>query len=108
MPFGLQSKNGFEGVDHLSIQKALAEALKERLQCLVVCLSHSWGGLEQVAANDALDAGGLGLNVKVLCLANTPIHETLSGRKEIEVLPIHFEPRNYFDFKLEKIKIKVE
>jgi len=66
----------------------------------VVCLSRSWGGLEQVAANDALDLGSLGLKIRVLCLENSPIHENMAGRKEVEILPISYRPRNYFDFKL--------
>jgi glycosyltransferase involved in cell wall biosynthesis len=75
----------------------LVEVLKPRLDQLVVCLSHSWGGLEQVAANDALDVGGLGLKVRVLVLQGSPIHESLAHRPEITVVPVDFKPRNYFD-----------
>jgi glycosyltransferase involved in cell wall biosynthesis len=67
---------------------------------LVVCLSHSWGGLEQVAANDAIDVGSLGLKVRVLVLEGSPIHEALAHKKEVSVLPIAFRPRNYFDFRM--------
>ncbi|MBI2712645.1 MAG: glycosyltransferase family 4 protein [Bdellovibrio sp.] len=80
----------------------LVESLKPQLNALVVCLSHSWGGLEQVAANDSLDLGALGLNVKVLCLEDTPIYDYLKNRSEVSLLPLGFEPRNYFDFKLRK------
>jgi hypothetical protein len=78
----------------------LTEVLKPRMDQLVVCLSHSWGGLEQVAANDAVDVGGLGLKVRVLVLEGSPIHESLAHRKEVTVLPIIFRPRNYFDFRM--------
>jgi len=71
-----------------------------KLKALVVCLSHSWGGLEQVAANDAFDAGACGLDVKVMCLEGTPIHEAVAHRKEVSALPLNFRPRDYFDFRL--------
>jgi glycosyltransferase involved in cell wall biosynthesis len=74
--------------------------MKDRLKSVTVCLSHSWGGLEQVAANDSVDLGALGLNVKVLCLEGSPIHEQLAHRKEVTVLPLNFRPRNYFDLKM--------
>lgn len=81
----------------------LVDVLQPRLDQLVVCLSHSWGGLEQVAANDAVDVGGLGLKVRVLVLQGSPIHECLAHRKEVSVIPIDFRPRNYFDFKLKAL-----
>lgn len=80
----------------------VVDLLKGKLQALVICLSYSWGGLEQVAANDALDLGALGLKIKVLCLEGTPIHEYLAHRKEVEVVPLDFRPRNAFDFKLRR------
>ena len=78
----------------------VADSLRDRLDVLVVCLSHSWGGLEQVAAQDAVDVGALGFPVRVLCLEGSPIHENLAHRKEVKVLPLEFRPRDYFDFKL--------
>ncbi len=78
----------------------LVDVLKPRMEQLVVCLSHSWGGLEQVAANDSVDVGSLGLKVRVLVLEGSPIHEALAHRKEVTVLPIDFRPRNYFDFRM--------
>lgn len=78
----------------------LIDLLKPRMEQLVICLSHSWGGLEQVAANDAVDVGGLGLKVRVLVLEGSPIHESLAHRKEVTVHPIDFRPRNYFDFRM--------
>ncbi len=78
----------------------LVEILRPRLQGLVICLSHSWGGLEQVAATDALDFGGFGLNISVLCLEGSPLHEHLAHRKEVKVIPLQFSPRDYFDWKM--------
>jgi glycosyltransferase involved in cell wall biosynthesis len=78
----------------------LVDALRGSMKAAVVCLSHAWGGLEQVAANDALDTGALNLDVKVLCLEGSPMHENLAHRKEITVLPLSFRPRDYFDFKM--------
>lgn len=79
---------------------ALVEALRGNFSALVMCISRSWGGLEQVAASDALDVGSQGLPVRVLCLEGTPIHEHLARRKEVSVLPIDFRPRNTFDLGL--------
>jgi glycosyltransferase involved in cell wall biosynthesis len=80
--------------------EVLVDALDHRLSALVVCLSHSWGGLEQVAARDAIEVGALGLDVQVLCLQNSPVHKHLSTRKEVSAVPIDYRPRNNFDFKL--------
>lgn len=68
----------------------------------MICLSRSWGGLEHVAAQDALDLGKLGMKTKMLCLDGSPIHEKLKQRSEVEVVPISFQPRNYFDFKMRR------
>lgn len=76
-----------------------AQILRGKLQALVVCLSHSWGGLEQVAAHDALDLAELDLDVRMICLEGTPIHEYLAHREGIRVVPLGFRPRNYFDFR---------
>ncbi len=81
----------------------LVNRLRSHLNCLVVCLSRSWGGLEQVAANDAVDFGSLGLNMRVLCLDGSPIHQNLANREGVTLLPITFKPRklrNYFDLKM--------
>ncbi|HUP56374.1 MAG TPA: hypothetical protein VM598_02905, partial [Bdellovibrionota bacterium] len=82
--------------------QVLVESLKDRLSALVVCFSHSWGGLEQVAANDAVDVASLGLGVRVLCLRDTPIHQNLMNRESVTVVPLDFHPRNYFDLKLKR------
>ncbi|MCM2277832.1 MAG: glycosyltransferase family 4 protein [Oligoflexia bacterium] len=80
----------------------LVEALRGSLDALILCFSHSWGGLEQVAANDAVDAARLGLRVRMLCMSGTPVHRYLAERPEVEVVPIDYRPRNTFDFKLKK------
>lgn len=79
---------------------ALVDAMENRLRLSVVCLSQSWGGLEQVAASDALDVGALGLKTKVICLEDSPIHRHLSSRSEVQTVPLSFRPRNYFDLKM--------
>jgi L-malate glycosyltransferase len=80
--------------------EALTEALRGSLKQAVICLSHSWGGLEQVAASDALDLGESGLNVQLVCLEGSPIHEQVARRREITVIPLNFRPRNYFDLNM--------
>lgn len=81
---------------------ALIQVLQGNLHAVVFCLSHSWGGLEQVAASDALDAGREGLRLQVACLEGSPIHERLSGRDEVRMLPLPFRPRNNLDLKLKR------
>lgn len=80
----------------------LVDILKDHLNALILCLSHSWGGLEQVAASDAIEAGRLGLKVRVLCLEGSPIHENLAHRPEVAVVPLQFRPRDFLDFKMRK------
>ena len=77
-----------------------AELLRPRLSVLSVCLSNSWGGLEQVAANDALEVASQGLKVRALVLENSPIHERLSDESGIHIIPLNYRPRNHFDLRL--------
>lgn len=42
----------------------------------------------------------MGLKVKFLCLEGTPIHEHLSQHSCVEIIPLGFRPRNYFDLKM--------
>ena len=55
-----------------------------------------------MAANDSLDLARLGIRVRVLCLRESPIYDYLKEHSEVTLLPLDFEPRNYFDFKLRK------
>ncbi len=88
-----------EELSHSEIEQ-VAERLKGRLDVLVICLSHSWGGLEQVAANDALEVAALGFPVRVLCLDGSPIHNALRSRPTLKLVPVGFEPRDLFDFQM--------
>ena len=74
--------------------------LASKLDELVVCLSHSWGGLEQVAAQDSIDRAELGLKVRVLVLEGSPIHENLARKEQVLPIPLTFRPRDTFDFKM--------
>lgn len=73
------------------------------MNALLICLSNSWGGLEQVAANDALDLGELGLKVQVICFEGSPIHQCLVRYPEIKLIPLNYKPRNILDFRLKNI-----
>jgi glycosyltransferase involved in cell wall biosynthesis len=90
-----------------SSSEAIAESLRSRYHGLTICLSHSWGGLEQVAANDCMDLAALGLKARFLCLAGSPVHESLVHRAGTlgkglrpDIVPLNFRPRNYFDFRM--------
>ncbi len=77
------------------------DALEGRLDELVVCLSHSWGGLEQVAAQDAVDRAALGLKARALVLEGSPIHQNLTQRNSgVVPVPLSFRPRDLLDFRL--------
>lgn len=78
----------------------LLAVLRSELQPLMVCLSHSWGGLEQVTAYDSLDLASIGLKPKVLCFQDSPLYENLVQYPEVQLLPLSFSPRNYFDLRL--------
>jgi glycosyltransferase involved in cell wall biosynthesis len=83
---------------------------------LVVCLSHSWGGLEKVALQDAFDLARDGVPIRFLCLRDSPVHRNLllraaaessqtaggdkEGRRSVEPVAIDYRPRNSFDWKL--------
>lgn len=78
----------------------LTDLLKDRLNLALICISHSWGGLEQTAAADAVEVGKLGLKVRMICLPGTPIFEYLSRHKEyVTIHTLSYHPRDYFDFK---------
>src|SRR5262245_20287244 len=102
-----QGSDRSSSVDHrekipfesLTLEREVA-SLRDRLKGVVVCFSRSWGGLEQVAAQDALEVASQGLNVKVLCLEGSPIHQNLLEKKEVVLETLPVLPRNYFDFSL--------
>ena len=77
---------------------ALADALKDRLNGVMICLSYSWGGLEQVVAQDATELCRLGLKMRVLCLEGTPIHSRLKEAGEVSLLVLPQRPRDFLDF----------
>ncbi|MBN21994.1 MAG: hypothetical protein CL678_12005 [Bdellovibrionaceae bacterium] len=81
---------------------SLVQVLERRLRALTVCLSHSWGGLEQVAAADSVELAKLGLSVSVLVLEGSPIHENLAGKEGINIIPLSYRPRDFLDFKLKR------
>jgi glycosyltransferase involved in cell wall biosynthesis len=101
MQSGMKSKLGSDlNRNSDEVLAALVTSLQEKFNGLIVCLSHSWGGLEQVATHDSIDLGGLGLKVRVLCIEGSPIHQNLMNRKEVTLVPLSFQPRNYFDLKM--------
>lgn len=83
--------------------ESLAEVLRSRLSAAVVCISHSWGGLEQVAADDALELAKLGLEVRMVCLPDTPIHRYLEREGKIKLELLDFRPRDYLDLRMRAV-----
>lgn len=78
----------------------LLGSLQERMRGLSICLSRTWGSREKTAAGDISDLAERGLKMEVLCLEGSPLHEHLTHRENIKVIPIGFRPREYFDLKL--------
>jgi glycosyltransferase involved in cell wall biosynthesis len=74
---------------------------------LIICLSHSWGGLEQVAASDTLELVNTGVSVKVLVFNGSPLHEKVLKCPGVEVIALRFTPRNFCDLKLRAELIKI-
>ncbi len=87
----------------MGYEKSLAELkniLAPKMKPMVVCLSHSWGGLEQVAAYDTTELAHLGFRPQALVLEGSPIHENLSKVSGVEIVALKYRPRDYFDFTL--------
>lgn len=74
------------------------------LRPLIVCLSHSWGGLEQVAADDAIELARLGIETRVLVLEGSPIDQNLEAgaHANLKLEKLDYRPRDTFDFQLKK------
>lgn len=68
----------------------------------VICLSWSWGGLEQVAASDTLELAALGLGPCLIVLTGSPIDQHFSGIEGVEVLRLDYRPRDFMDRRLIK------
>lgn len=75
-----------------------ADALRKECRPLFVCLSKSWGGLEQTVAFDAQEFARYELPVRVAVLRDSPIHRALSEKTGVTVLPLDYRPRDTLDF----------
>ena len=75
---------------------------RKSIRPLLICLSNSWGGLEQVAADDAIELARMEIHVKVLLLDGSPIHQNLAAieGEYLELLPLPYRPRDFLDFDL--------
>lgn len=78
----------------------MSEAALNPIRLLVICLSQSWGGLEQVAATDALEIAATGVFPHMLVLKDSPIHRHLSKIEGIHCVPIDYRPRDFLDLRL--------
>lgn len=84
--------------------KKSSHGLPPKARLLVVCLSRSWGGLEQVAFSDALEAAKKAVPVRLLCYNDSPIHrfylQSEEAKRFVVVETMEGKPRNHFDFGL--------
>lgn len=65
---------------------------------ILLCSSHSWGGLEQVAAQDARLLKESGVEVIAVGMRESPFVRALNG--VVRVAPLDYEPRNLGDLRL--------
>ncbi len=89
----------------MDFEKSLDEwvnLLRPRLKPLLICLSHSWGGLEQTVAFDAQEFARYQIPVRVAVLKDSPIHRALANRAGITTYPLDYRPRNYLDFRFRR------
>lgn len=75
-----------------------ADGLRKECRPLFVCLSRSWGGLEQTVAFDAQEFARYELPVRVAVLRDSPIHRALCEKIGVTVLPLDYRPRDTLDF----------
>lgn len=87
-------------------QSVLVDVLKGQLRPMIVCLSQSWGGLEQVAAQDSLDLLEAGISPRVMALSGSPLAERISSHPGIELSIVDDPPRNTLDFALRRALLK--
>lgn len=79
-----------------------ADRLREKMRPLFICLSRSWGGLEQTVAHDAQEFARYRLPVRVAVLEDSPLHRALMDKPGIQLYPLAFRPRNTLDFHLKR------
>lgn len=77
-----------------------ADRLRDKMRPLFICLSSSWGGLEQTVAFDAQEFARYGLPVRVAVLRDSPIHRSLAEKPGVETIPLDYRPRDTLDFHL--------
>jgi glycosyltransferase involved in cell wall biosynthesis len=80
----------------------LVHALEERLKAVVVCVSSSWGGLEQIAQADAEDLADLDIAVRFLCIRDSPLHLNLRRTGKVKLELLDSPPRDFLDSTLRK------
>lgn len=84
----------------MDFEKSLDEyvsILRPRLKPLLICLSRSWGGLEQTVAFDAQELARYSIPVRVAVLRDSPIHRALAEKPGIHTLPLDYRPRDTLD-----------
>lgn len=85
----------------------LAREVRERTPIVQICLSRSFGGIEQVVINDIVDLAQHGISVRLVCLEGSPMQQKLTGFEGIEIIPIADTPRAWFDFQFRSLLKKV-
>ncbi|MCM0606708.1 MAG: glycosyltransferase family 4 protein [Xanthomonadaceae bacterium] len=83
--------------ESLSPVDVLAREVRERTAIAQVCLSRSYGGIEQVVTNDILELSQLGIEVRLVCLMGSPVHLKLVDKPGVKIITVKDFPRKFFD-----------
>jgi glycosyltransferase involved in cell wall biosynthesis len=79
--------------------QAWIDDLTEERRPFLVCISESWGGGEQLAANDAIELAAAGLPVRLLGLKGSPLLSHLKDRANITLFEVDSLPTGILDRK---------
>lgn len=83
--------------ESLSPIEVLAREVRERTVVAQICLSRSYGGIEQVVTNDIIDLSSNGIEVRLICLEGSPVHLKLVDKPGVKIFTVTELPRAFFD-----------
>src|SRR5690606_33684527 len=81
-------------------ERDLDELIREfepRFKTRLICLSRSWGRLEQTVAYAAQELARYGLKTRVAVLRDSPLHLALAEKTGIQCRVLDYRPRNSLD-----------
>ena len=83
--------------ESLSSVEVLSREVRERSAIVQICLSRSFGGIEQIVTNDIVDLAANGIEIRLVCLNGSPIHQKFTEHKNVKLTVIPEFPRSFLD-----------